>query len=90
MNYFYRDPTVHVDRACIASLHSLFIKINLAMVEEWVYEQPDFAADLKVIPPPKTGFRFRELWTTELPIAPTIEPDRISILWNTRSQSIRI
>ena len=29
--------------------------MKLAMVEEWVYEQPDFAAQLKVIPQPKTG-----------------------------------
>ncbi len=27
------------------------------MVEEWVYQQPDFAAQLKAIPQPKTGFR---------------------------------
>lgn len=27
------------------------------MVEEWVYEQPDFAAQLKAIPQPKTGIR---------------------------------
>lgn len=29
--------------------------MNLTMVEEWVYEQPDFAADLKAISQPKTG-----------------------------------
>ncbi|MGB3653813.1 MAG: hypothetical protein WBA41_21715 [Rivularia sp. (in: cyanobacteria)] len=28
------------------------------MVEEWVYEQPDFAAQLKPIPQSKTGVRF--------------------------------
>ncbi len=27
------------------------------MVEEWVYKQPDFAAQLKAIPQPKTGIR---------------------------------
>ncbi|MGB6297378.1 MAG: hypothetical protein WBF90_14505 [Rivularia sp. (in: cyanobacteria)] len=27
------------------------------MVEEWVYQQPDFAAQLKVIPQSKTGIR---------------------------------
>lgn len=28
------------------------------MVEEWVYQQPDFAAQLKAIPQSKTGVRF--------------------------------
>ena len=31
--------------------------MKLAMVEEWVYKQPDFAAQLKPISQPKTGDR---------------------------------
>ena len=31
--------------------------MNLAMVEEWVYKQPDFAAKLNPIPQPKNGIR---------------------------------
>lgn len=29
----------------------------MVRIEEWVYEQPDFAAQLKAIPQPKTGIR---------------------------------
>jgi len=27
------------------------------MVEEWVYERPDFSASLQTVPQPETGFR---------------------------------
>lgn len=54
-------------RRCILPLYSFIFdryyclksdrKINLIMVEKWVYERPDFSASLQAIPQPETGLR---------------------------------